>query len=44
MERHERFGQQVTNVIQRGRLPDSVGSVEEDDEIGAVQVGLLSAA
>jgi hypothetical protein len=31
-------------VIQRGRLADAIGSVEEDDKIGAVQVELLSAA
>jgi hypothetical protein len=31
-------------MIQRGRLPNAVGSVEEDDKIGAVQIVLLSAA
>jgi hypothetical protein len=31
-------------MIQRRGLPNAVGSVEEDDKIGAVQIGLLSAA
>ncbi|MNY77579.1 hypothetical protein D3C86_2175360 [compost metagenome] len=42
-EWHGGFGHEITNMIQRGRLANAVGSVQEDNKIGAVQVVFLSA-
>ena len=36
------FGHEITNMIQRGRFANAVGSVQEDNKIGAVQVVFLS--